>query len=173
MRFLKKVSKILSVIIVVLCFASCGKLASPPLPSLYFKSTATVVYKEYTIKCTIQNTQEGVCTIEIIEPKELNGLKIIYKDNTCSVKMGSLSFSKDLSEIPQTAFGSALMDCLNKLMTTENLFYSKNDDGNWLWKGTVAAGEFEVLQDGKTGYPLSVEIKNIDLKITFSDTQKI
>lgn len=164
-------SSVISVVCLLFCLVSCSKSVSPPIPSLYFKSNATVTYKDHKIECLITNDRDGTCTIEIMKPQEINGLKIIYKDNTCSVKMGTLSFSKDLSQFPQTAFSNSLIDCFKKMTEIENLSYNKNNDGNWLLKGKATQGEFEIIQNGETGYPMSVEIKNISLKIIFTDTE--
>ena len=45
--------------------------------------------------------------------------------------------------------------------------YSKLENGFWKYTGQTGIGEFVLLQDGETGYPVSLEIPDADLSVKF------
>lgn len=161
--------KVLILLICILFMGGCSseKNKTPPMPELNFKGDISVTYNNYNLECSIYNNLAKGCTITVKEPGLLSGLKMIVKGGNCKLEMGRVSYEFDPAALKQTEFATSLSDALVSVLNTTK--YSQLDDGSWKYTGQTEIGQFILIQDGETGYPISLEIPEADLSVNFKN----
>lgn len=161
--------KVLVLFAFILLLGGCGvqKKSTPPLPDLNFSGNISVTYNDFDLVCSIENKLASECVITVLEPELISGLKMVVKDGNCSLKLGDISYDIDSSALKNTEFASTLVEAFEQILTTST--YQKLESGNWLYSGQTSIGEFNLVQDGITGYPVTLRIPESDLFIKFSN----
>ena len=157
----------LLVVIFLLGGCSTSVKEAPPLPDLNFSGNISVTYNGFNLLCEIDNSVANGCTVTVVEPELISGLRMSVFDGSCSISMGDISYQLDSSVLDKTEFLSKLTETFQQILTTTNVH--KLENGNWLYSGSTSAGKFNLLQDSLTGYPISVTIPEIDLFIKFNN----
>lgn len=164
---MKKVFLLSLAFIILFCGCSRSKsISAPPIPNLNFSGTINVTYKDYDIECYIENSLETGCKIKILKPELLSGIEIKAVDGVCSLSLGDISYDIDTSKLRETEFVTPLAEVFENVLKTTA--YEKLENGNWRYTGQTSYGEFVLIQDESTGYPISLEIPKIELYINFS-----
>lgn len=158
---------VLLVMIFLLGGCSAPVKDTPPLPDLNFSGNISVTYNDFDLLCRIDNKVATGCTITVVEPELISGLKMTVSEGICTFSMGEISYELDSSSLKKTEFASELTETFEQILTTTNVH--KLENGNWLYSGSTSAGKFNLIQDSLTGYPISVTIPDIELYIKFSD----
>lgn len=167
--FLKAISAFLAVIAVLsLCSCDFSFKKAPKIPSMNFTADAQVKYKTYdALTCRLTSVEDGDLIIDVTNPVLLSGFSIVCRDDSCTIKYGSLSYDADTQKYPQLAFGSIVRQAVDSVK--ENRDYALNDDGNWSVHANVNSSDVYVILDGETGYPISLSVPSEELEITFSN----
>lgn len=140
---------------------------TPPLPDLNFSGNISVTYNDFDLLCSIDNKIATGCTITVVEPELISGLKMTVEDGICTLSMGEITYDFDSSFFKTTEFASKLAETFEQILMTTNV--QKLENGNWLYSGSTSSGKFNLIQDSLTGYPISVTIPEAELYIKFSD----
>jgi len=161
--------KVLILLMFILLFGGCAreKTATPPVPELNFKGDISVTYNNYTLECSIENNLANSCEITVKEPCLLSGLKMIVKGGNCKLEMGKVSYEFDPAALKHTEFATSLSEALTNVLNTTK--YSQLENGMWKYTGQTEIGQFTLLQDGETGYPISLKIPDADLSVKFKN----
>lgn len=161
--------KLLLLLLVILLLGGCSAdvKKTPPLPDLNFSGNISVTYNDFDMLCSIENKLASECVITVIEPKLISGLQIVSDNGKCSFRLGEIVYDVDTSVVKRTEFATTLLEALEQTLKTTTV--SELEDGNWMYKGQTSLGEFTMVQDGKTGYPVSLRVPDSDLYIKFSN----
>ena len=158
---------VLLVMIFILGGCSIPVKDTPPLPDLNFSGNMSVTYNDFNLVCKIDNKLATGCTVTVVEPELISGLKMTVNEGDCTFSMGDISYGIDSSFLKKTEFASKLTETFDQILITTNVH--KLENGNWLYSGSTSSGKFNLVQDSLTGYPISVTIPDADLYIKFSD----
>ncbi len=109
--------------------------------------------------------------ITVSEPSLLSGLQMVVKNGNCTLRMGEISYEINSSVLKNTEFASTLTQAFEQILSTSTC--EKLENGNWLYTGQTNIGRFNLVQDGETGYPLSLRVPESDLYIKFSNMKSI
>ena len=93
------------------------------------------------------------------------GLKVKLSGSTCTFSYGNLTFSADLSSLPQSGVGELITKTLKTSSDTANTQTVHTGDA-WETKGTVSGVDF-TLRRGDNGLPQSLEIPKALLTAEF------
>ncbi len=161
--------KLLVLLVVIFILGGCSASVkdTPPLPDLNFSGNISVTYNDFDLLCKIDNKVAVGCTVTVVEPELISGLKMTVSEGNCTLSMGDISYELDSSFFKKTEFASKLTETFEQILTTTNVH--KLESGNWLYSGSISTGKYNLVQDSLTGYPISVTIPEIDLYIKFSD----
>lgn len=158
------------VLILVLC--ACGKqggTSRPPDFPEQFRADAAVCIGDYTILSHVSYLPDDL-ELTFRSPAALQKLKITCSGDACSMTYDGLSLNLDWSQFPQAAFGKVITQvmrqCTGKVEVTQEFSGTE-----WVYRGTVGAGTFEVTQDPASGAPREIRCPEMNLTITFSDVQ--
>ncbi len=156
-------------LIVILFLGGCSVPVkdTPPLPDLNFSGNISVTYNDFDLICSIDNKVATGCTITVVEPELISGLKMTMNEGNCTFSMGDISYELDSSFLKKAEFASKLAETFEQILTTTDVH--KLENGNWLYSGRISSGKFNLVQDSLTGYPISVTIPEIDLYIKFTN----
>ncbi len=159
-------------LVLVIFFSGCSsdKLSSPPIPDLNFEGNISITYNDYNLKCSIKNSLSTGCEIVVNEPEILRGFSFLVIDGVCTVKFDDLTFEFD-SNVNKNELANSVAESLTNILTTTN--YEKTGDNNWKYIGTTSFGKFILVQDGVSGYPLSLSIPQINIEVIFENLKSI
>lgn len=141
-----------------------------------FSSDITITTEDIEGTAHISKSDDGIWNALFSEPSSLSGIEFVFENDSVSANYKGLSFSVPQSALPVQ---SALQ---NLIYVTDNLKTNEDETGEALEKsyecifkddnyqldGTLDNGEFTFILD-KNGCPLSFEMKNFGLMITFSN----
>lgn len=162
-------------VVTVFCFlflCSCGnggKSDSPPEIPTDFTANATVQYNDLQINCDITVLGFNYCSIDFISPAVLEPLELIIENDNCKLLYNGLEYNISVSDLPGTAFGEQFAECISALTKVESLDITHQSSGDWLYKGKIKAGEFNLVQDGENGYIKAVEIPSIKFYVLVNE----
>ena len=162
---------LLLLVIPVLSGCSMNVKKTPPLPDLNFSGNISVTYNNFDLLCSIENKLASECTVTVLEPELVSGLQIVSVNGKCSFRLGEIVYDVDTSVMKRTEFVTTLIEVFEQTLKTTTV--SELENGNWMYKGQTSLGEFTMIQDGKTGYPLSLRVPDSDLYIKFSNMKSI
>ena len=98
-------------------------------------------------------------------PATVRGLKVKLSGSICTFSYGNLTFSADLSSLPQSGVGELITKTLKTSSDTANTHTVHMGDA-WETKGTVSGVDF-TLRRGDNGLPQSLEIPKALLTAEF------
>lgn len=157
---------------IILFAAGCKKqknesLSPPSAPSSY-SSDIKINYNE--LEMTAQLTQNSAedFSIQFITPSPLAPLLLSYKDGSCTVNYGELTFETELDRFPQAEIGALIIHSISDAIQGIDI-KATCLDGIWTYKGTGERGSFSLTRDAETGAWLELYIEGADLKVIFSN----
>lgn len=161
--------KVLILLAMILVLSGCNTSVKekPPLPNLNFSGNMSVTYNDFDLFCEIDNKLTSGCTITVVKPELISGLKMAVSDGNCTFSMGDISYDFDTSALENSEFATELYETFEQILTTTNV--QKLENGNWKYSGNTSSGRFNLIQDTLTGFPISVTIPDADLYIKFSN----
>ncbi len=159
--------------LIIFLFSGCDvhDKVSVPVPDLNFVGNISVTYNKFNMTCKIENSLADKCTVTVMKPELISGLRIVFKEGVCTLELGDISYDLDDKFTENTEFVSLFSESVKKILETTE--YEKLENGNILFTGMSEKGKFFLLQDAETGYPVSFRIPQAGLAITFSDMKSI
>lgn len=161
---------------VLLLLCACGRIkpadAIPPLPPTAFESDLIVIFDESRIEAHMRQASLGQAVITVTAPDSLVSLVLEIEGSRCTVQYKGISFATDLSKIPESAFGAALMSALAARLQDSSIT-AANKEGKWHFEGSSSLGGFLLVQDAATGYYEYLAVPTVDLTIQFNNFQEL
>ncbi len=158
---------LLLLVISVLSGCSANVKKTPPLPDLNFSGNISVTYNKFDLLCSIENNLASECVITVLEPDLISGLQIVSDNGKYSFRLGEIVYDVDSSMMKRTEFVTTLTETFEQILKTTTV--TELENGNWLYRGQTSLGEFTMVQDGVTGYPVTIRVPDSDLYIKFSN----
>lgn len=161
---------ILSLLIV---FSLCGckntpvknnKDQPPDIPTA-FTADVYIINGEREYEARYDQTSLTEAQLEFTAPATVRGLKVKLNGSMCTFSYGSLTFSADLSSLPQSGIGELITKTL-KTSSDTAATQSVHVGNAWETKGTVSGVDF-TLRRGENGLPQSLEIPKALLTADF------
>lgn len=155
---------------VMVLLAGCAVKRPPTEPvSEGFTCTVQATYRDIPIQATLTRETAGALTLEFHEPSTLNGLTARWNGEEVTLSMYGLSFSVDPATVPESALGEELLAVFDTVRRGEGERNAEN--GTLTVNGNGENGEYTVVFDEKTGYPLSLSVPSLPLVAEFSNVQ--
>ncbi len=159
---------------ILIFFSGCAankNAVTPPIPNLNFSGDINVEFNKINIECKIENRIDSGCKLTVLKPELISGLVIFVRNSNCTFKIGDIEYEVNSSVLKDTEFAVSISEAFANVLTTTE--YAKNNEGNWRYTGKTTVGNFVFVQDSTSGYPISLEIPNKKLYVTFSNMKSI
>ncbi len=173
---MKKRLAIVAILLAMLCLCvgACAheKEEEPPEAPLAFETDLLVKANELELTAHYKQQALGFGEISFLTPETLKDIKLIFEGVQCKIQYKNLSLGTDLTKLPESAFGTALMDALAARL--EGVEITKTlQEGKWRFEGNAQAGGFLLVQDAESGNYEFMSIPSIDLTIEFQNFKRL
>lgn len=152
---------VLPLVILSLCGCSKPETTRPTLNNITF--TAQIDYNECRYVCNV-DVSDDIFNLVILEPKEIKDLILKIDKTSLVAEFMGVKYALDINSFPQCSLIRIVYDVFNDAANKECSF--KNE--NCKIVGKVSEYDYEFLFS-PSGLPLSLEIKNLNLKIIFNN----
>lgn len=136
----------------------------PDIPTA-FTADLYIINGEREYEAKYDQTSLTEAQLEFTSPATVRGLKVKLSGSICMFSYGNLTFSADLSFLPQSGVGELITKTLKTSSDTANTQTVHMGDA-WETKGTVSGVDF-TLRRGDNGLPQSLEIRKALLTAEF------
>lgn len=136
----------------------------PDIPTA-FTADLYIINGEREYEAKYDQTSLTEAQLEFTSPATVRGLKVKLSGSTCTFSYGNLTFSADLSSLPQSGVGELITKTLKTSSDTANTQTVHMGDA-WETKGTVSGVDF-TLRRGDNGLLQSLEIPKALLTAEF------
>lgn len=176
MHLMKKVTGLLLAVVLLLtgCGGQGGGGTAPSQPdtlSNQFSCVADIHYNELDIKANVVSPSPGLYTIEVLEPASLKGLKVEWTGQQIQLGYLGLSVGIDPATLPDSLFGSILIDVFNKAAAKDGMSIEAGEN-ELILHGKTDTGDFTVSMDRQTGALKSISVPSAGLEAQFSEFTK-
>lgn len=135
---------------------------------LSFKTDLLININKSTVKANFDHKAPGVAQISVESPESLKGLVMNFEGSNCKISFNSIEWQTDMSNFPETSFGSAVISSLETLIEGTSVESIKSGEKiNHEGKGPL--GNFTFVQNEETGFLESFNMPNLNLSIEFSN----
>ncbi len=153
----------------VLLTGCAAKRPSTEPVSEGFTCTVQATYRDIPIQATLSREAAGALTLEFHEPATLNGLTACWNGEEVTLSMYGLSFSVDPATVPESALGEELLAVFDTVRRGEGEHNTEN--GTLTVNGNGENGEYTVVFNAETGYPISLSVPSLPLMAEFSNVE--
>lgn len=136
----------------------------PDIPTA-FTADLYIINGEREYEAKYDQTSLTEAQLDFTSPATVRGLKVKLSGSTCTFSYGNLTFSADLSSLPQSGVGELITKTLKTSSDTANTQTVHTGDA-WETKGTVSGVDF-TLRRGDNGLPQRLEIPKALLTAEF------
>ena len=158
------------VFLALLMFAGCKNSNTDDiqlnLKSISFNADITYYNENYAAECVIN--KYGGFTAKLTEPENLSGFTISYFDESCKIIYNDIVISNATNLLPQSCsveiINEIFKDCQSGDIATEK--------GNYKVNGNLNGNRY-ILTSAPTGLPLSLEVPDFGMKVSFSNVTVI
>lgn len=168
-----KYSIISLVLISIICifFTGCsGKEAKRPDLSFDYQCSAEITSGDNSYTAKLMK-QAGVWSITFNSPDALNGMVITYENQECKISYRDMSFYADRDNVPEAGVSTLITKSLDYFASNSKASFSSKKD-TIIATGIMNGGDVEMIFTDK-GIPEKLEIKGNNLKVDFSDFEKL
>lgn len=137
-------------------FTSCGEI-QPQLPVTDFSSDISINTNNTKIKGSFSNNRQGVMTLTVNSPENINGMKYEYKDELLTIKFEGITTETVLNNLPQENFINLLYDCMFNLNNEENLNLNSFDEQSAVYSVKSDENTYKVYTVTDTGIITKIE----------------
>ena len=135
--------------------------------SASFDGTVKVNTGERIYECDLKHTPEQMNTLEILVPKELEGLTFIWEGEKCTAVWKNLQCELNKDFLPQSAFAETIVNILNLISDKENLNLESNGSGETTFSGKTDTTNFQMEFD-KNGTIRRISVPDMKLEAEFN-----
>ncbi len=148
--------------LLLLCGCAQNKTATPILNNISF--TAEIDYDENEFVADITVAEEAL-NLAVIEPQEINGLILNITKNGVAAEFKGVSYTPDISSLPQGAVVQILYNILNDISSGKT---ASCDNENCTITGRVDGYKYE-YEFSPSGLPISLKVDALNLEIDFKN----
>ena len=152
---------VLPIILMLLCGCSPMETAKPVIENTSF--VAQIDYNDSQYTCDVEVFEKSL-NLTVVEPNEINGLKLKVDKNDITAEYKGISYTPDFNNMPQGAVIQILYSIIENIKNKTIEFSGENG----AIQGEVNSCDY-VFTFSPSGLPLTLEIDDIDLKIEFKN----
>ncbi len=142
-------------------------VSSPPDIPTAFTSSVYIIHADREYEATYTQKSLGQAVLEFSAPATVKGMKISVDGAECKLSFGSVSFTADLSSIPQGSVGKLVAMSVETAADTTAAVTQKDSDG-FVTTGMVLGVSF-TLGRSMQGMPTRLEVPQAELTVEFRD----
>lgn len=139
----------------------------PPDIPIAFTAEIYIIRGEREYEAKYDQTSLAEAQLEFTSPATVRGLKVTLNGPKCTLGYGNLTFSADVSSLPQSGVGELIARALKASCNTASAQTVHTGDA-WETKGEISGVEF-TLRRGEDGLPQSLEIPKALLTAEFRE----
>lgn len=128
-----------------------------------------LTYDDWYAKGTLTKSSEEYI-ISLDEPEEVEGMAFIYDGSKVSINYMGLSTELSDDSLLLNSVSSSIIESINHAMAGKNISVEEVEE-NYIVKGKIDKGNYEIEVEQSTGIPLSLEINKMNLACTFRAIQ--
>lgn len=152
---------VFSLVFLLLCGCARIRPVKPVLKNISF--TAEIQCEN--INCVVDGiTSDSGLKLTVKEPEKIEGLMFEVDKNGVTAGYKGISYTVDVNTAPKGAVMQAMFDILKDVVNKKIVCYQDNCE----IKGSVNGHEYSFLFSPQ-GLPISVEVEDINLSVTFSN----
>ncbi len=169
---MKRLFVFMFTVIIITVFTGCNgktpvKNAKANLNSS-FECNMKIVYDDSEFGGKLKRMGQGVWEADFNSPETLSGVKLSFLNGDVTASYKGLSFTVPKSALPLKSMLNNLMTVVDELAVLDELECTVKD-GMMIVEGDVEQGPYTLKIDEKTGWISEFEMKNVKMKMTFSD----
>ena len=115
----------------------------------------------------LERTAAGVCRLTVNQPEELSGMVFDWENGSLQISFKGLSYTMDSAALPQTAFASVLMRCLDAAAMQGGLLVKGRDGERLICAGQGEDGAFTLRYNESTRQIESLSIPAVNFEAVF------
>ncbi len=155
-------------VIFVIALCGCAKKAEPISINTNFSADCNIEYDKFKSQMFISRLGSGGWEMSFSSPETINGLAVTYENENTNLSYKGLAFSIPREDIPINAIVTNITAVFDNVSNKNNAEFAKKN-GIVTACGRIDSGNYTIKFNEKDGSPLSLEIKQIDLKVEFKD----
>lgn len=113
--------------VIILMLTSCGETVSQPQYPIVIDSGVKVVYKNIDYSADVVSTTDGKITVEMINPSELKGLKLIVDGENVTVEKDDIKLDYQTEALNNSPF-LLLSKVIRELNTQQPIFSDSGEE---------------------------------------------
>lgn len=113
--------------VILLMLTSCGKTVSQPQYPIVIDSGVKVVYQNIDYSADVVSTTDGKITVDMINPTELEGLKMMIDGETVTVEKDGVRLSYPAEALSNSPF-PLLSKVLRELNSQQPIFSDSGEE---------------------------------------------
>ena len=160
---------LIAILVITISFTACK--SEKPLPDVArnFESVATIHQKnvisdDYILKAEITVTDASKVEIDVFYPEDLAGLSYVWNEEGFEMVYDDLHCKTESDYLPEFTFSQTIYNVLRCVYSNPCGEYLEN--GDVLFEGNCASGDFELLSDEK-GNIKNISVKEITCSVDF------
>lgn len=168
---MKKISLILSLLVIIFCFASCDeKSKTPTIPTTNrpFSSNVKISYKDLAYSGFLTFRNSGSATLEITEPKNLEGLIFNLSNGELTAKYEGLDFPLDTLDAKAKTAAGMIFSALASAGTSSDIKLNE-EKSEFSVSGQIYSRKYDMIFDYKSGAVKSFCAPEERLSVSFEN----
>ena len=168
---MKKILLSLSLIAMIFCFASCGENAqAPDVPTTDrpFSSNVKITYNNLSYSGFLTFRNSAGATLEITEPKNLEGLIFTLSNDELSARYEGLSFPLDALDQRTKSAAEMIFSALASAGVSSNVKIDQ-EKNEFSVSDKIYSQEYDMVFDRKSGAVKSFSVPQQNLLVTFEN----
>lgn len=132
-----------------------------------FNANATIKFQDMTINADVNKTNENAITLNIIEPKTLNGMELQYDGELINLNYKGMSLGLDKNSKTLSSVANILINSLETATQGTGLEI-KNESGGITVNGKSNSGDFSILLNPSTKSIAEIVSPTLDFRCEFN-----
>ena len=153
--------------IIMIGLTGCSPKKAAPPQTTNFSCAIRATYNDMTLAGTLTRYTAGTLQLTFTEPETLDGMTVSWDGELIMLEMMGLTFNVDPADVPESALGNEVIAILDAAMRSE--LQGVVQDGKQIFDSTGENGNYQLVCDAETGYPLSLSVPRLGLYAEFSD----
>lgn len=166
---MKKIFLIISLIALVFCFVSCNKAdKNSPIPTTDrpFSSSVKISYKDLSYSGFLTFRNSASATLEITEPKNLEGLIFTLSSGDLSAKYEGLDFPLDTLDARAKTAANLIFSAIASAGVSSDITVNQSKN-EFSVSDKIYSNKYNMIFDRQSGAIKSFSVPDKELSVTF------
>lgn len=145
----------------ILFLTACSSESVTPVVS-GFRCRVEMTYDGQTASAVLDRTDSGVTTLLFDAPSALDGVAMQWNGEKITLQYAGMELAVENDRIPVGAAVKVLCEALEQCASHTGERY----------EGEASFGEYVIVLDASSGYPLTLECESLALTVCFSEWEQ-